>query len=57
MTGPQRFHAKCDNRGPTLMFVKANEGYIFGGFNPTSWVSEFMYSECDDAYLFSVTDG
>jgi hypothetical protein len=20
-------------------------------------MSEFMYSECDDAYLFSVTDG
>jgi len=39
------------------MFVKANDGYIFGGFNPTSWVSEFMYSECNDAYLFSVTDG
>ena len=54
---PQRFHMKCDNRGPTLMIVKANEGHIFGGFNPTSWVSEFMYSECDDSYLFSVTDG
>ena len=39
------------------MIVKANEGYIFGGFAPTSWVSEFLYSECDDAYLFSITDG
>jgi len=35
------------------MIVKTNDGYIFGGFNPTSWVSEFMYSECEDAYLFS----
>ena len=43
--------------GPTLVFVKANQGHIFGGFNPTSWVSEFMYSEAEDAYLFSVTDG
>ncbi|CDW75950.1 b-box zinc finger family protein [Stylonychia lemnae] len=57
VTGAQRFHQKCDNRGPTLVIVKANEGHIFGGFNPTSWVSEFMYSECDDAYLFSITDG
>lgn len=39
------------------MIVKANVGHIFGGFNPTSWVSEFMYSECDDSYLFSITDG
>lgn len=32
----------------------ANGGYIFGGFNPESWVSEFMYSETDQSYLFSV---
>jgi hypothetical protein len=43
--------------GPTLTFVKANDGHIFGGFNPTSWVSEFLYNETEDAYLFSVTDG
>jgi hypothetical protein len=57
MAGAQRFHAKCDNMGPTLTFVKANDGHIFGGFNPTSWVSEFLYNESEDAYLFSVTDG
>lgn len=55
--GAQRFHAKCDNMGPTITFVKANEGHIFGGFNPVSWVSDFMYSETNEAYLFSVTDG
>ena len=55
--GAQRFHTKCDNMGPTLFIVKANEGHIFGGFNPTSWVSEFLYSETEESYLFSVTDG
>jgi len=55
--GAQRFHAKCDGMGPTLTFVKANGGHVFGGYNPTSWVSEFLYSETDQAYLFSVTDG
>ena len=39
------------------MIIRANEGHIFGGFNPTSWTSEFMYSDCEDAYLYSVTDG
>lgn len=39
------------------MFVKANGGYIFGGFNPCGWVSDFTYSESSHAYLFSVTDG
>ena len=55
--GAQRFHAKCDNMGPTLVLIKANQGHIFGGYNPTSWMSDFVYSECEDAFLFSVTDG
>ncbi len=39
------------------MIVKANHGYIFGGYNPKSWISDFSYSESNEAYLFSVTDG
>ena len=39
------------------MFVKGNHGYIFGGYNPLSWQSDFMYTDSNDAYLFSVTDG
>ena len=38
------------------MIVKANNGYIFGGYNPVSWVSDFSYASTDQAYLFSVTD-
>ncbi len=37
--------------------MKTDDGYIFGGYNPVSWVSDFKYSETDEAYLFSVTDG
>ena len=39
------------------MFVKANHGYIFGGYNPQSWLSDFSYTDSTEAYLFSVTDG
>ena len=39
------------------MLVKANQGHIFGGYNPVSWTSDFSYSETSEAYLFSVTDG
>ena len=49
------FHKRCDNRGPTLTIIEAN-GYIFGGYNPTSWVNSYSYSECDDAFLLSFTD-
>ena len=53
---PDIFHRRCDNRGPTMILISANNGYIFGGYNPTSWISEYCYSECDDAFLFSITD-
>ena len=39
------------------MFVKANHGHIFGGFNPESWHSDFSYTETAHSYLFSLTDG
>ena len=51
------FHRKCDNKGPTLTIVKTVDGHIFGGYNPRSWVSESMYNECDDSFLFSLSDG
>lgn len=54
---PQRFHSLCDNKGATLIFVKASGGYVFGGYNPVGWESDFKYSPTQDAYLFSVTDG
>ena len=35
LTGSQRFHAKCDNRGPTLMLVKDGKtAQRFVGFRP-----------------------
>ena len=48
------FHGACDEQGPTLTIVSANGGYIFGGYNPTSWVSDFMYTETDQSYLFQI---
>lgn len=39
------------------MFVKTNTGHIFGGYNPQSWVSDFSYTDTNQAYLFSISDG
>ena len=50
------FHAMCDNQGPTLTIVLANDGYIFGGYNPISWLSDFMYTETDESYLFQLVN-
>lgn len=54
---PKTFHELCDNKGPTLLLVKLEDGHVFGGYNPISWISEYMYNECEDAYIFSITDG
>lgn len=51
------FHEKCDNKGPTLTIVKTDTGHIFGGFNPVSYISESIYSECDDSFIFSLSNG
>ena len=31
------FHEYCDDKGPTLIVVKSNEGWIFGGYTTQSW--------------------
>ncbi|KAF8930674.1 BTB/POZ domain-containing protein 19, partial [Haplosporangium gracile] len=33
------FHMACDQRGPTLTVVRADNGTIFGGYNSSSWSS------------------
>ena len=53
---PEIFHKRCDNKGATLILVSANKGHVFGAFNPTSWVSQYCYSECDEAFLFSLQE-
>ena len=52
--GARLFHERCDNQGPTVILVRANTNYIFGGFNPSSWMAECVYSESNDAFLFSL---
>ncbi len=53
---PEIFHKRCDNQGATLILVHANGGYVFGAFNPTSWVNQYCYSESEEAFLFSLVE-
>ena len=39
----QDFHRHCDNKGPTVVLVKANDS-IFGGYTGQSWMSG-MYGD------------
>ena len=37
-----RFHANCDNKGPTVTVVKSRNNNIFGGYTEQSWDGEFF---------------
>ena len=37
------FHKLCDNKGPTLIFIKTGTGHIFGGFTSLNFKSISKY--------------
>ncbi len=49
------FHQKCDNRGPTITFIKTVKGKRFGGFTSLNWESQGEYKMNDtSAFIFSL---
>ena len=49
------FHARCDGKGPSITFIKTNNGFRFGGFTSSSWDSSNSYKSNDStAFLFSL---
>jgi hypothetical protein len=50
------FHAKCDDKGPTITLVRCTGGYVFGGFTPEPWQSREKYVRADNSFLFSLVN-
>ena len=51
------FHKFCDNIGPSLLVIKTESNYIFGGYTKENWQKvEFNYKEDSSAFLFSLTN-
>ena len=51
------FHAKCDNKGATIIVAKiTNSEQIIGGYNPLSWDSSNSGKPTKDSFIFSFTD-
>src|SRR5581483_2825894 len=47
------FHAKCDNKGATIVIVKIqNSEQIVGGYNPLDWNGS-GYKSTKDSFIFS----
>jgi len=58
----KKFHEKCDNKSPTISFIKSKEyGRIFGGYTVQNWTQTTSpipahYERKDDtAFIFSLT--
>ena len=54
------FHKFCDNVGPSLLIIKTESNYIFGGYTRENWElnnnKEIMYKEDNTAFLFSLNN-
>ncbi|RIA86393.1 hypothetical protein C1645_829361 [Glomus cerebriforme] len=51
---PAAFHAKCDNKGATIVIVKiSNSEQIVGGYNPLQWDSNNAFKSTKDSFIFS----
>ncbi|CAG8624601.1 10201_t:CDS:2 [Paraglomus occultum] len=59
----QKFRSMCSNKGPTVVIAKVlNQPYIFGGYNPSSWVGYNLVSaQCcnrgTNSFIFEIPDG
>ncbi|CAB4430976.1 unnamed protein product [Rhizophagus irregularis] len=54
---PAAFHAKCDNKGATIVILKiSNSEQILGGYNPLQWDSSNTWKFTGDSFLFSLTN-
>ncbi|GBB89406.1 hypothetical protein RclHR1_16090003 [Rhizophagus clarus] len=51
------FHAKCDNKGATLVVIKMeNSNQIAGGYNPVSWDTTSNWRSTGDSFIYLFTD-
>ncbi|RGB30647.1 TLD-domain-containing protein [Rhizophagus diaphanus] len=54
---PADFHAKCDNKGATIVILKIpNSEQILGGYNPINWNSNCQWMYTSDSFIFSFTN-
>ena len=51
---PNAFHNNCDNKGPTIIFIKINNGKRIGGYTSVSWDRNNEFKPDENAFLFSL---
>jgi len=48
------FHDKCDGKCPTLVVIKSNTGYIFGGYVTSAWIPNNTNIKAQNSFIFSL---
>ena len=51
---PNSFHAHCDKKGPSIIFIKITNGRRIGGYTSISWTSDNKFEKDEQAFLFSL---
>lgn len=49
------FHHNCDDKGPTLTVIQAQEGHLFGGYTSQSWVGNGWKTD-QNAFLYTLSN-
>ena len=51
----EKFHEKCDNKGPTLILIETTKNKIFGGYTPLNWEKgKNVYDTENQTFIFSL---
>ena len=50
-----KFHESCDDQGPTLVIIRTENGFEFGGYTEQSWKSTNGFKPDKRAFVFSFT--
>ena len=51
---PHSFHSLCDAYKHTLVIVKNDDGYIFGGYSDQTWEGNHIYKTSNHSFVFSL---
>jgi len=52
----QDFHRTCDNKGGTIVVIKSNNGWLFGGYTTVSWNQSGRFVQDSQSFLFTLTN-
>ena len=53
---PKEFHRRCDNKGPTIIFIETTKDFKFGGYTELEWDKSSSYKTDDSTFLFSINN-